>query len=128
VLLYRNENDKVMYEMIDKCVICGTLVDIEDLNFIILHFKVSSLPFLWYVVCFIFKFSMVVSYIWAKNLASIEISPWVDEAHDPLFFIHVLLLFCIVNVKPYKEVYILNYFWIWYVYIIFFNYLHTQTA
>jgi len=35
----------VMYKMIDECLICGILVNVKDLSFMILHFKVSSLPF-----------------------------------------------------------------------------------
>jgi len=45
VLLYVNENDSVMYDMINKCLNCGILVKIEDLKFTILHFKLSNLPF-----------------------------------------------------------------------------------
>jgi len=51
-----------MYEMIDECLSCGILVNIEDLNFMILHFKLSSLPFSLYVVCFVFKYAMIVCY------------------------------------------------------------------
>jgi len=29
-----NKNGRVIYEMIDKCLSCGVLVNIEDLNFI----------------------------------------------------------------------------------------------
>jgi len=43
--LYRNENGRVMYAMIDECLSCGILVNIEDLNFMTVHFKVFSLPF-----------------------------------------------------------------------------------
>jgi len=32
-----------MNEMIDECLNCGILVNIEDLNFMILHFIVSKL-------------------------------------------------------------------------------------
>jgi len=39
------KNGSVMYEMIDECLSCDILVNIEDLNFMILHFKVSILPF-----------------------------------------------------------------------------------
>jgi len=54
VLLYSNENGTVMYEMIDECLSCGILVNIEDLNFIILHFKISNLLFS--LVCCLFCF------------------------------------------------------------------------
>jgi len=40
VLLYRNENDNMMYEMIDERLNCNILVKKE-----IIHFKLSSLPF-----------------------------------------------------------------------------------
>jgi len=43
--LYKYENGSVMYEMIDGCLSCGILVNIENLNFMNLHFKVFSLPF-----------------------------------------------------------------------------------
>jgi len=53
VIIY-NENGSVMYEMIDECTSCGILVNIEDLNFMILHFKVSNLSFP--LICYLFCF------------------------------------------------------------------------
>jgi len=44
----------MMYEMIDECLNCGILVKIEVLNFMILHFKFSSLSFS--LVCCLFSF------------------------------------------------------------------------
>jgi len=52
--LYKNENGSVMYEKIDECLSCGILVNTEDLNFMSLHFKVSSLLFS--LVCCLFCF------------------------------------------------------------------------
>jgi len=58
-VLYINENDSVMYEMIDECLNPDILVKIQDLNFMILYFKFSSLPFssMWYL--FLFKYATI---------------------------------------------------------------------
>jgi len=54
--LYRNEDGSVMYEMIDECLSCDILVNIKYLYFI-------AYPFFWYVVCFVFKSTMIECYI-----------------------------------------------------------------
>ena len=45
VLLYKNENDSVMYGIIDKHQKFSMLVKINDLNFMTLHLKLFTLPF-----------------------------------------------------------------------------------
>jgi len=45
----------VMYEKIDECLNCGILVNIKDLNFMILYFKVSNLSFLFGMLFVLFS-------------------------------------------------------------------------
>ena len=59
MLFYRNENRKVMYQMIDERLSCDILVNIEDLKFMILYFKFSSLLFP--LVCFFVLFLNLLS-------------------------------------------------------------------
>jgi len=75
VLLYKNKNDRVMYEMIDGCLSWGILINIKDLNFMILYFKVYNLSF--YLICclFYFKYALIVCDTWSEDLWVIKIFP-----------------------------------------------------